>query len=214
MELGGGVPEELRPRARAWRSAEDAIYPLAVTDTAAYETSVQLVGLLRTYFDDEATTIADLEPVADRAPAVLRSLAARQGLSTAGVDVEAVVGCAAAARLRALLTDADVGAATEQQAIDEARAAGLTWAVVAEPDLSLASLGITQKWVECHIASGARLVRSIHMDPETGAAGFTIEVVAPGESQPSMRLELDTRQEWLEEAEELRATFDRLEMGI
>lgn len=212
MEPSRDLPADLRERAQRWRSAEDRVYPLAVTDTDAYREAVTLVGLLRPYFEREAAEARDLPDAADRAPAALRGLAAREGLSTTGIDVEAVVGCAAAERLRTLL--AQGGEASESSAIESARAAGLTWAVVEEPDLSLAGMGVPQRWVEVHVESRARLVRGIAMDPATGQARFTIEILAPGESRPSLRLDMDSRQEWLAEAEEMRRDFDQAGRGI
>jgi len=211
MAPGRHLPGDLQPWADRWRAAEDVVYPLAMTDADAYQQAVRLIGLLRPYFEAEAATISDLADVAGRAGAVLRSLAAREGLSTTGLDVEAIVSCAAAAQLRMLLAQDDAG--TEERAIEAARAAGLRWAVVEEPDLSSASLGVPQQWVEVHVDSRARLVRGITMQPDTGAALFTIEVLAPGDSRAGLRLEVDGRQEWLEEAEEMRQTFDQLGAG-
>ena len=211
MERATAIPAGLRTRADSWRAAENAIYPLAVTDTDAYQQAVALVGLLRTHFEAEATSIDALSAAADTAPAVLRSLAARAGMHTIGVDADAVVGCAAAARLRELLSMET--SSLEDRSIAEARAAGVTWAMVAEPDLALAGTGAPMVWIEVHVESRARLVRGITMDPQTGNPLFTLEVMPPGESRPAMRLELDSRQEWLEEAEEIRLTFDQLDMG-
>lgn len=206
MVSAGGIPPELTARAQAWRAAEDGVYPLAVTDTDAYERAVSLVGLLRPHFESEAPSLAELPVAADRAGAVLRLLAARAGTTTVGVNVDAVVGCAAAARLRELLAAETPG--SEEQAVLAARDAGLAWAVVAEPDLTLAGMGVPQQWIEVHVASGVRLVRGISMDLSTGAPRFTIEVTAPGESSPAMRLEFENRQQWLEESEQMRADFD------
>jgi hypothetical protein len=207
MDPGTGIPAELRSRAGSWRAAEDAIYPLAVTDTDAYEQAVELVGMLRAHFEAEATSFADLAAAADRAPAVLRSVAARAGMSTVGIDADAVVGCAAAARLRELLA-ADTSS-LEERSIAAAQAAGLPWAVVAEPNLALAGTGVPLEWIEVHIASGVRLVRGISMDERTGDPRFSIEVMAPGESRPTLRLELDSRQVWLEEADEIRLSLNQ-----
>lgn len=207
MESGSGIPPELRSRADSWRAAEGAIYPLALTDTDAYELAVALVGMLRPHFATVVASFDDLVAAVDTAPSVLRSAAARAGTSTVGVDTEAVVGCAAAARLRELL--AVNTSAFEERSMTEAKAAGLTWAVVAEPDLALAGSGVPLQWIEVHVASGARLVRGISMDDQTGEAKFSIEVMASGEGRPTMRLELDSRQEWLQEAEQIRLAFDQ-----
>ncbi len=211
MQPGRGLPDDLHPWADRWRAAEDAVYPLAVTDSDAYQQAVQLVGLLRTYFDAEALEVSDLPEVAGRAGAVLRSVAAREGMSTVGLDADDIVGCAAAARLRTLLVEGEDG--TEDVVIESARAAGLRWAVLEEPDLNLAGMGVPQRWVEVHVDSRARLMRGIAMQPDTGEAVFTIEVLAPGDSRASLRLELDSRQEWLEEAEQMRQAFDQLGAG-
>lgn len=211
MGPGRGLPDGLQPWADKWRAAEDSIYPLAVTDADAYQEAVVLVGLLRPYFEAEVAAPSDLPDVAGRAQAVLRSLAAREGLSTAGLDAEAIVGCAAAARLRTLLAQDE--SSTEEVEIESARAAGLRWAVIKEPDLNLAGMGVAQQWVEVHVDSRARLVRGIAMHPETGEAVFTIEILAAGEVRASLRLELDSRQEWLEEAEEMRQAFDQRGAG-
>ena len=206
MPAPGGVPPELHARAQSWRAAEDLLYPLAVTDTDAYQQAVQLVGMLRPHFEDRAPGLGDLADAADQARAVLSSLAARAGISLVGIDSDAVVGCAAAARLRELLAQDTFG--SEERAISAAREAGLSWAVVAEPDLTIAGLGVPQQWIEVHVESGARLIRGIAMDQRTGEPLFTIDIVAPGETRSSMRLEMEDRAEWLEESDQIRVTFE------
>ena len=128
----GPVPAEHAELARRLRTAEDRLYPLAMVDADRYQRAVHLVGRLAGRL---AETCASLDDLAAAEPEVRRWLAdpdVTGGVAVAGLDPDLVVGAALAQRFRALLSQE--GAALRERAIERARAAGLAWAVLEEPD--------------------------------------------------------------------------------
>jgi hypothetical protein len=59
-----------------------------------------------------------------------------------------------------------------------------------------------------HLETGVRLVRTISPDALTGHARFRIELLHEGPADPSMVIDCDSRQEWLDEAAALRQAMD------
>jgi hypothetical protein len=200
------VPPARRELAERLRAAEDRVFPLAMTDADRYERAVTLVGLLRPVVAELAPDLDALEACRPLLLARARDLASRNALVTADLDLPAVVDAARAQRLRALL--ATGAAQTLDTVIEQARAAGLAWALVAQP--AAADLGIApqQQWVDLHLATGTRLVRTIRMDPGTGRALFQIDLRSP--DGQGMSVECADRAEWLEAAEDLRADLESM----
>jgi hypothetical protein len=61
-----------------------------------------------------------------------------------------------------------------------------------------------QRWVDVHLATGIRLVRTITPDPLSGHARFRIELRQSGPNESGMVIDLEDRQAWLEEAAAIR----------
>lgn len=211
MGFGEGVaegdpwlPPARREFAARLRAAEDRVFPLAMTDTDRYERAVTLVGLLRPVVVQLAPDLDALEGCQPLLLAHVRDLASRHAVVTADLDLPAVVDAARAQRLRMLLATA--GEQSTDAVIEQARAAGLAWAVVAEP--AAADLGIApqQQWIDLHLATGTRLIRTIRMDAGTGRALFQVDLRSP--DGQGMSVECADRAEWLVAAEDLRADLD------
>jgi hypothetical protein len=161
--------------ARRLRAAEDRLYPLAMIDADRYQRAVHLVGRLAGRL---AETCASLDELAAAEPQARRWLVdpdVTDGVPVAGLDPDLVVGAALAQRFRALLSQQ--GAALRERALERARAAGLAWAVLEEPDPAAWTAGAV-RWVEVHVGTGAVMVRSITADPATGVPVFRLEVFA------------------------------------
>lgn len=186
--------------------AERQIYPLAMTDTDLYERAVTLVGHLSRHLDGSGTSAEDLELLRPQALARLRGIASEQAIVMADLDEGAVVDAALAQRFRAIR--AASAAHSSDRAIEEARAAGETWAALEAPDASTLGFAAVQRWVDLHLATEVRLVRTISPDPVSGQARFRIELIQGNQAAPSMTIDLDTRQEWLDEAAEVRLAVD------
>jgi hypothetical protein len=176
-----------------------------MVDSDAYKRTVTLIGLLAPVLADAVPDLAGLEAYAPTALAQVRDLASRRAISTADLDLDSLVDAALAQRLRTL--QAEAGSSWADARVEQARAAGLAWASVSEPDPRSLGMSPSQEWVDVHIASRTRLVRTIGMDPATGSAVFTIALHSV--DGPGVVLGCATRQEWLDEAEELRADVER-----
>jgi len=198
------LPAARRELADRLRAAEDRVYPLAMTDSDRYQRAVTLIGLLRPVTVDLAPDLDALESCQAAVLAHARDLASRNGVVTADLDLVAVVDAARADRLRTLLSAA--GAQRVDARIAQARAAGLAWAVVAEP--AAADLGIApqQQWIDLHLATGTQVVRTIRMDPRTGRALFQVDLRSP--DGQGIAIECADRAEWLDTAEDLRASLE------
>jgi hypothetical protein len=194
------IPSEFRALATRLSSAEDRIFPLVMVDADRYQRAVTLIGQLREYMTEHAATIADLEGIHGAAVVTARELASRQALPIGDLDLDTIVDAAMAQRLRVLLVDGAQQRTNNR--IEEARAAGLAWVTVAEPDASTLGMSPSQEWVELHIASGARLIRTISMRPDTGEPLFEVSIVATsGEAEV---MACADRAHWLSTADRLR----------
>lgn len=187
-------------------SAERQIYPLVMTDTDRYERAVTLIGHLSRHLDGSGASVEDLELLRPKALTRLRGIASEQAIVLADLDEWAVVDAALAQRYRVIRADAAVH--SSDRAIEEARAAGETWAALEAPDASTLGFAAVQRWVDVHLETGVRLVRTISPDPLTGHARFRIELLQDGQADPSLAMHLDNRQEWLDEAAALRQAVD------
>ncbi len=198
------LPAARRELVDRLRAAEDRVFPLAMTDADRYQRAVTLVGLLVPVVTGLAPDLDTLEACQPALLVRARDLASRHGVVTADLDLPAVVDAARAQRLRTLL--ATEAQHTVDARIAEAGAAGLAWAVVAEPAAADLGIAVQQQWVDQHLATGTRLVRTIGMDPDTGRALFQVELRSP--DGQGMAIECRNRVEWLETAEELRASLE------
>lgn len=105
MDEGRGLPERAVPVAILARftAAEDAIYPLAMTDPERYQQAVTAVGL---EFQQLRRDCPSVDALVERLPAAadqVTELAAAAGLSLAGLSPDRVADAAAALRYRELV---------------------------------------------------------------------------------------------------------------
>ena len=171
----GPVPAEHAAFARRLRTAEDRLYPLAMVDTDRYQRALQLVGRLAGRLAETCADLDELAAVEPRVHGWLDDPEITGGVPLTGLDPDLVVEAALAQRFRTLLSDQ--GGALRNRTLERARAAGLAWAVLEEPDPAAWSAG-SVRWVEAHVASGTVLVRSVAADPGTGAPVYRLELFA------------------------------------
>ncbi len=187
-------------------AAERRIYPLAMTDTDQYQRAVTLVGLLSRHLEGSGASAEELELLRHQTLIRLRGIASEQAIVMADLDEESVVDAALAARYRVI--QADSAAHSSDRAIAEAMAAGEHWASLLAPDVSTLGFASEQRWVDLHIETGIRLVRTITPDSVTGHAKFRIELLPAEAADSTLVIDFDDRREWLREAAELRDTID------
>lgn len=187
-------------------SAERAIYPLAMTDTDRYQRAVTLIGILSRHLDGAGTTAQELQSLRPNALIRLRGIASEQAILLGDLEEEALVDAALAQRFRVLRAEA--AATSEDRVMEEARSAGESWVGLEAPDVSTMGFAAEQRWVDVHLATGVRLVRTITPDQSTGDARFRIELRQPGPDESGMVIDLENRQEWLDEAAALRQAVD------
>ena len=204
--MNAWTPEATNAFVARLESAERQVYPLAMVDTDRYERSVTLIGHLSRHLDGSGDSAEDLELLRPKALTRLRGIASEQAIVLADLDEGAVVDAALAQRYRVIRADAAVH--SSDRAIEEARAAGETWAALEAPDVSTLGFAAMQRWVDMHIETGVRLVRTISPDALTGHARFRIELLHEGPGHSSMVIDCDNRQEWLDEAAALRQALD------
>ena len=204
--LNAWTPEATSAFVARLESAERQIYPLAMVDTDRYERSVTLIGHLSRHLDGSGDSAEDLELLRPKALTRLRGIASEQAIVLADLDEGAVVDAALAQRYRVLRADAAIH--SSDRAVEEARAAGETWAALEAPDVSTLGFATVQRWVDMHLETGVRLVRTISPDALTGHARFRIELLHEGPTDSSMVIDCDNRQEWLDEAAALRQALD------
>ena len=183
-------------------SAERAIYPLAMTDSDRYQRAVTLVGLLSRHLDGSGSSPQDLEQLRPNALIRMRGIASEQAIVLADLDEEALVDAALAQRYRVLR--AESAAHSEDTVMENARVAGESWAGREAPDASTMGFATEQRWVDVHLATGIRLVRTITPDPLSGHARFRIELRQSGPNESGLVIDLEDRQAWLEEAAAIR----------
>jgi len=201
VEPSGRIPAEYAELARQLRGAEDRLFPLAMIDADRYRRSVRLVGLLARQLTETCASLDDLAAAGPDTRFRLTVIACTEGISLDGLDPNLVADAAMSHRFRDLL--AEQATQLRQQRIERARAAGLAWAILEEPDPAAWGTGAA-RWVEVHVATGAVLVRSVTADPNTGTPTFRIELL----SEVGSRVEEFTdRAAWL-------AAIDRIRIEI
>jgi hypothetical protein len=199
----GRIPPEYAALARRLRAAEDRLFPLAMVDTDRYQRAVRLVGLLARHLAGTCDSLADLDAAGTAAEFWLGVTAQAEGIPLDGLDTGLVIDAALSQRFRALLMEQDGDLRRER--IERARRAGLTWAVLEEPDAAAWSGG-SARWVEAHVATGTLLVRSVAADPATGVPTYRIEVF---DNPPAMRVEeFADRNAWLAAIDQVRAALE------
>jgi hypothetical protein len=201
------IPAEHAALARRLRAAEDRLFPLAMVDADRYQRAVRLVGLLARRLTETCTSLDELATSEERATSWLVAAAGVEGIPLDGLDTGLVVEAAMSQRLRVLLMEQ--AAQLQRQAVERARAAGLTWAVVEEPTPAAWSTG-SARWVETHIATGTVMVRSVVADLQTGKPTYRLEVFGGTGDEPpdGVRLaEFADRDAWLAAVADVRSTL-------
>ncbi|MGY9080574.1 MAG: hypothetical protein ACKVKB_07250, partial [Candidatus Nanopelagicales bacterium] len=147
--------------------AERQLYPLALVDPDIYQRSVRLVGLLGDFLSERALNVNDLASIRVPALARLHGVASSQGIVLTNLDDQLIVDAALAQHYRVLLAQ---GVDDEAEMItDRARAAGEKWAPIQTPDNGTLGFAMSHQWVDLHLSSGTRLVRSVDVDQATGS---------------------------------------------
>ncbi|MFF5207266.1 hypothetical protein [Streptosporangium sp. NPDC000396] len=184
----GRIPPEYTELARRLRAAEDRLFPLAMVDTERYQRALRLVGALARRLSGIADYAA-LAAVEEEMRGWLDDL----GIPLDGLDTQLVIEAAMSQRFRELLTS------SREQVVERARAAGLEWAVLEEPD-DAAWRGGSAQWVEIHIATGSIMVRSVVAEP---VITYRLEVTGD-----AVRVEeFTSREAWLAAIEQVRQAF-------
>lgn len=200
----GTVPAEHAALARRLRAAEDRLFPLAMVDADRYQRAVRLVGLLGRRLSATCASLDELAAAQDRVRGWLADAAAGAGIPLDGLDPELVVEAGMSQRFRALLNEH--AATLRRQKIERARAAGLTWALVEEPDPASWGAG-SARWAEAHVLTHALVVRSVVADPATGRPTYRLEVFGAQGSVPRTE-EFDDRDAWLAAVEAARKLLE------
>jgi hypothetical protein len=203
-EPSGRIPAEYAALARQLRGAEDRLFPLAMIDADRYQRAVRLVGLLSRRLSETCASLDDLAAAGPDTRFRLTVIAGAEGIPLDGLDPDLVADAAMSQRFRELL--AEHATELRQQRIERARAAGLAWAVIEEPDPAAWGTGAA-RWVDVHVATGAVLVRSVAADPNTGTPTFRIEVFGNSAGAAIRVEEFTDRSAWL-------AAIDRIRAGI
>ncbi|MGV9306587.1 hypothetical protein ACWDLG_24745 [Nonomuraea sp. NPDC003727] len=179
------IPAEYAELARRLRAAEDRLFPLAMIDAERYQRALQLVGALA-----RRLSLAGDYAALAAAEGEMRGWLDEVGVSVEGLDAQLVIEAAMSQRFRELLT------AYRSQAVERARAAGLDWAVLEEPD-DAAWRGGSARWVEVHVPTGTVMVRSVVAVPV-----ITYRLEVTGEA---VRVEeFTSRDAWLAAIDQVR----------
>lgn len=178
--ISEAVPPSNAELVRRFEAAEARVFPLAMVDPDLYQRATLLVsGLARRLAEDGADPM-QIERLLARADDLLGEVAAAAGLSTSGLVRSHLVDAAFAHAYRQQL--AQNAAQAEKDRVDQARARGDRWVVIAEPS-SEAQLVGSMRWVELHLATGQLLFRSIEVGRD-GTPRYVVETRG-GEAEPS-----------------------------
>lgn len=177
-----------RPLADRWRDAERRLYPLLLSQPAAYEHSVRLVR----HIADELSSVGSVEELAQRfaeGDELVTRAAASVGARIGVVDADAIAGAAFALRLGELQAESRRASALERVAV--ARRTDETWTTLYEsgvrtpegdpiPPYFLLEACLVQPW---------GLYCAVTFDMDAGVPAYRIDVV---------RVELEGVRWWLE----------------
>jgi hypothetical protein len=204
------IPDDYADLARRLRTAEDRLYPIAMVDTDRYQRAVRLVGLLAQEFAEIYATLDELALALPGGRERLVVLARAAGIALDGLDRDLVIEAAMSQRFRALLSDRSTE--LRQRLVAQARAAGLRWAILEEPDSAAWSAG-SARWVETHVTTGALMIRAVSADPQTGRLSYRLEVFGGpdpeiGPAQGIRVEEFADRDAWLAAIDEARRAYE------
>jgi hypothetical protein len=170
-------PAELAESLRRWHEAEGRVYQLVLTSPELYELSLVLV---RAVADELGGVVSEAGLVRSYAGAgeVVERVAAARGVDVGRVDVGAVAGAGFCLRHGELV------AAHAQQAarrrVEEARAAGRTWATLHESGTlpEPGGFGVGYHVIEASLEVPWGVHGSATFDLETGSMVYLVEPVA------------------------------------
>ncbi|HEU5001995.1 MAG TPA: hypothetical protein VFW71_04370 [Actinomycetota bacterium] len=205
------MPEDLDELVRRWSEAERRLYPVVLSDPAAYERGVRAASLLA----DELKEVVDLESLPDAWPGAARR-AARQlqqlGGSGDAAVAELVAGAAFAIRYRELAAEAR--AAEMARRVADAARRGERWVVVDQVgSLDLACFGHFRR-LEMHLPGGMGISSYTEEQVDTDTPRLILERVPLDPTSGRPRGEAAERREaadmagWEAAHAELRAVIE------
>lgn len=152
-----------------WRSAEDRLYPVAMSDPGSYRHGLAAVQALvaqlrRTAHTDEDLLAAEADPAA---------LVATLPADRPPLPADLLVAAACSARHREIA--AAEAEARRAEAVAAARAAGRDWVTLEGPERAADLVGGAA--VGLHLPSGRTLVAGV--DPYSGADPYRLAEVGP-----------------------------------
>ncbi|WP_103384034.1 hypothetical protein [Pseudonocardia dioxanivorans] len=181
-----------------WRAAEDRLYPTLIADPGSYQRSINAIQAVVTELRKRCTGVDDII-AAEAAPDELIATALPGG-SVIPVDLLVGVACG--------MADREIAADTERRrreaAIEDARAAGRAWVVVAGPE-AIEDLTDGRR-PELHLASGILVEAAV--DPWSGEDPFQLQVTEGGTGTVLVTGSFVDRDEWLAEIARQRAAVE------
>jgi hypothetical protein len=196
------APDTQQWRTR-WRSAADAAFPALMTDPGVYARALETIGALVADFRRRELGLEDLAAAMSHPEAL--QLVPASAPPPPGVPMAMLVGVACSMRERDLI--AQRVRDQRRRAIQEARAAGRSWAVLEGPEqveqLTGGSTG-TACAVHLHLASGTQLRASVNA---WATEPYGVEVVrATGVANDGASFV--HRETWIDEVNRLRAEVE------
>jgi hypothetical protein len=180
-----------------WRSAEDRLYPTLIADPSTYQRSIKSIQAVVAAIRERATGVDDIIAL-EAAPDDLLAAALPAG---SPVPPDLLIGVACGMADREISADAE--RRRREAAIEQARAAGRTWAVLAGPD-TLDELADGRR-PELHLASNTIMETAV--DPWSGEDPFSVQVT-DGSGRAVASLTFADRDAWVAEIERLRAEVE------
>jgi hypothetical protein len=172
VTIPGGVPPRLLSD---WKSAEERLYPVVMVRPDLYERAVTMVRVVA----DELAGCLDLAALVGawgEAAEIVHRGAGEAGLDLDGLDAGLIAGAGFSMRYREL-----AGAAARNERLGRIQAAadaGEGWVRVEEIGSRETAGMVPWSWIEMHVRSGAGLRQTLEADQTTGAARYSLEVVA------------------------------------
>jgi hypothetical protein len=202
--------DEVAPARRAWREAENHLYPLAMTNVDGYQRAVTLVAGVRELLRERADSAADLVALRGEAAELLAEAADATGASPAGLDIDDVYGAAAAARDRELA--GQERRRTVLAAIDGATTSGETWV-----DIRGEALGPRLPELRIHAPRGRGILTTMTFDPDTATPVLEVTPVQVDRTTGDVTADPDAEgravepgDDWSAAVAALQQTIDRL----
>ena len=179
MSNGSPAGDPTAVLAAHWDESERRLYPVATTNSDAYQSAVRLVRAVA----DALAEVEDLEALAERwerrSELVDGALRATGDIAGYRLPEPEIAGSAFAMRRRELL--AEQAERSRWDRIAAARDAGQAWAVVHEQgDLDSGLVNPYQR-IELHLATGLAVVSTVEPDPSTMTPTYVVMVAALGD---------------------------------